>query len=68
MDETSYQQFLHSYKSVIVHVIEHGYSQDFEEGEYHEEIKSLWQEIYQICLNILSSSINLIYADTKEII
>ena len=43
MDETSYQQFLHSYKSVIVHVIEHGYSQDFEEGEYHEEIKSLWQ-------------------------
>jgi hypothetical protein len=31
-------------------------------------MKMLWQEIYQMCLNILSTSINLIYADTKEII
>jgi len=31
-------------------------------------MRSLWQEIYQICLNILSTSINLIYADNKQII
>lgn len=31
-------------------------------------MKSLWQEIYQMCLSILSTSINLIYADSKDII
>lgn len=31
-------------------------------------MRQLWQEIYKICLNILSSSINLIYANTKDII
>jgi len=31
-------------------------------------MKSLWNEIYQLCLNILSTSINLIYSDNKQII
>ncbi|CDW73494.1 UNKNOWN [Stylonychia lemnae] len=68
MDEETYQLFLSSYKSSIVRIIEDGYSQDFEEGENFNEMKSLWQEIYQLCLNILSTSINLIYADNKQII
>ena len=41
---------------------------DFEEGPVKSELESLWQEIYQLCLNILSTSINLIYADNKQII
>ena len=31
-------------------------------------MKFLWQEIYKLCLSILSTSINLIYSDNKEII
>ena len=68
MDEEAYHQFLGSYKTVIVKIIEEGYTQDFEEGEHESEMKSLWSEIYQMCLNILSSSINLIYSGNKEII
>jgi hypothetical protein len=68
MDEEAYQEFLASYKDCIVRIIEDGYSQDFEEGSLENEMKSLWQEIYQLCLNILSTSINLIYADNKQII
>jgi hypothetical protein len=51
-----------------VRIIESGYTQDFEEGEYKDEIKSLWEEIYQICLSILSTSINLIYSDIKDVV
>ena len=68
MDDQTYQKFLHSYKSCIVRVIENGYTQDFEEGENQEEMKTIWSEMYQICLSILSTSINLIYSDNKEII
>jgi hypothetical protein len=33
-----------------------------------EELKQLWREIYQMCLDILSSSINLIYSDIKDVV
>lgn len=68
MDEEAYQKFLASYKNCIVKIIETGYTADFEDGSHKDEMTALWQEIYQICLNILSSSINLIYSDNKEII
>lgn len=68
MDEDAYQRFLTSYKQCIVKIIESGYAQDFEEGPLEAEMKSLWHEIYQLCLNILSTSINLIYSDNKQII
>lgn len=68
MDDEAYQGFLKSYKDCIVRIIEEGYSQDFEEGDSTNEMKSLWKEIYQLCLNILSTSINLIYSDNKQII
>jgi hypothetical protein len=68
MDEEAYQLFLRSYKDCIVKIIEEGYTPDFEDGPVKGELESLWQEIYQLCLNILSTSINLIYADNKQII
>lgn len=64
MDEAAFQRFLAAYKQVIVRVIEGGVAQDFED----EEIRALWAEIYQMCLNILSTSINLIYSNTSEIV
>jgi hypothetical protein len=67
MDDTTYQSFLTAYRQCIVKIIENGYSQDFEEGEHRSEIEKLWQEIYQMCLNILSSSINLIYSNITDI-
>jgi hypothetical protein len=30
-------------------------------------LEKLWHEIYQMCLNILSSSINLIYSNITDI-
>jgi hypothetical protein len=68
MDDETYQKFLHAYRQCIVKIIEGGYTHDFEEGDHFKEIKSLWVEIYQMCLNILSTSINLIYSDIKEIV
>jgi hypothetical protein len=67
MDDETYQSFLKAYRECIVKIIENGYSQDFEEGESKDEIQKLWQEIYQMCLNILSSSINLIYANIPDV-
>jgi len=51
-----------------VKIIEQGYTHDFEEGDQSEEIKKLWGQIYHLCLEILSSSINLIYSDSKDIL
>jgi hypothetical protein len=31
-------------------------------------MRALWSEIYYMCLNILSTSINLIYSNTGEIV
>lgn len=45
-----------------------GITSDFEEGEHNEEIRALWSEIYKMCLNILSTSINLIYSNTTDIV
>jgi hypothetical protein len=65
MEEEAYENFLNTYKKTIVRLIENGYTHDFAEDEATEEMKSLWQEIYKLCLNILSTSINLIYSDNK---
>jgi hypothetical protein len=67
MDEETYQDFLRAYRDCIVKIIENGYSQDFEEGDDKQEIEKLWKEIYQMCLNILSSSINLIYSNITDV-
>lgn len=67
MDEETFSKFINAYRSCIVCIIEEGYTHDFEEGEHYIEIKKLWDEIYQMCLNILSTSINLIYSNVYEI-
>jgi len=56
-----------AYKECIVKIIESGYSHEFEDGEHKDEIVKLWEEINQMCLNILSSSINLIYSNNSDI-
>jgi hypothetical protein len=68
MDEVTYQKFLAAYRQCIVKIIEQGYVSDFEEGENADECKNLWVEISSMCFDILSSSINLIYSDIKDII
>ena len=68
MDEATFQKFLAAYKQCIVCIIEGGITQDFEAGETEPEMRALWSEIYQLCLNILSTSINLIYSNTGEIV
>lgn len=68
MDEATFQRFLAAYKKCIVCIIEGGIAQDFEDGETEPEMRALWAEIYQMCLSILSTSINLIYSNTGEIV
>jgi hypothetical protein len=68
MDEATYQNFLSAYRQCIVKIIEQGYVHDFEEGEHNDEFKKLWIEISSMCLDILSSSINLIYSDIKDVL
>ena len=68
MGEAQYKDFLDTYKKCVVHIIEQGYSHNFEKGDGEPEMISLWNEIYQLCLSILSISINLIYASSKEIL
>jgi hypothetical protein len=68
MDEPTYQKFLAAYRQCIVKIIEQGYAYDFEEGENTDECKNLWVQISSICLDIMSSSINLIYSDIRDVI
>ena len=67
MDEETYQNFLRAYRQCIVKIIENDYAHDFEDGLNRQELEKLWHEIYQMCLNILSSSINLIYSNITDI-
>lgn len=68
MDEEGYQMLLGAYRECIVRIIENGYLHEFEEGDISRELQGLWEEIYKMCLNILSSSINLIYSNTQDIV
>jgi hypothetical protein len=57
------------FQSTVRGLIENGYSQDFQ-GDSEEDIsemKELWKEIYAICLQILSNSMNLIYSGNSQI-
>ena len=57
------------FQSTVRGLIENGYSQDFQ-GDSEEDIsemKELWKEIYAICLQILSNSMNLIFSGNSEI-
>ncbi|CDW82480.1 hect e3 ubiquitin [Stylonychia lemnae] len=64
----SYKDFIDVYKLTVIRIIEKGYNAEFEECPAADEMKTLWQEIYQLCQSILSSSINLIYQDNSDLI
>ena len=64
----SYDDFMDAYKQSVVRIIEKGYLKEFEEGSHTLEMEQLWENIYQVCLQTLSSSINLIYANNNEIV
>jgi len=60
-NKNAYQEFLDSYKECVVKLIEKGYCQEFEAGDDEKEMRFLWEQIRQGCVNIMVSSINLIY-------
>lgn len=57
------------FQSTVRSVIENGYTQDFQGDSEADisEMKELWKEIYAICLQILSNSMNLIYSGNSQI-
>lgn len=65
----AYTDFLDAYRSSVVRIIEKGFTAEYEGDEATvEEMKKLWQQVYQLCLDILASSINMTYTDTKDIL
>jgi hypothetical protein len=50
-------------------IIENGFSSDFQatSEELANEMKQLWKDIYDLCFQILSDSMNLIYSGNSEI-
>ena len=52
------------FQSTVKSLIENGFSQEFQGGSDDDvnEMKELWKEIYAICLQILSNSMNLLYS------
>ena len=50
-------------------IIETGYTQDFHatSEESANEMRQLWKDIYDLCFQILSDSMNLIYSGNSEI-
>jgi hypothetical protein len=57
------------FQSTVKTIIENGYSQDFQatSEELSNEMKQLWKDIYDLCFQILSDSMNLIYSGNSEI-
>lgn len=68
LDKEGYQHFLDVYNNCIASMIEKGYTKDFETGNAEGELISIWQGIYKSCQDILADSMDLIYADTSEIL
>jgi len=48
--------------------LEKGYSKDFEEGSIKDEMISLWEQIHNTLLKILTSSINFIYSKDMDVV
>ena len=65
----TFQTFMQVFHSTVRSLIETGYSQDFDADKEDDlsEMKDLWKEIYAICLQILSNSMNLIYSGNSQI-
>ena len=69
-DPIAYHSFLQVFQSTVKTVIENGYSSDFQatsEDSAADEMRQLWKDIYALCFQILSDSMNLIYSGSSEI-
>jgi hypothetical protein len=57
------------FQSTVKTIIENGFSSDFQatSEELSNEMKQLWKDIYDLCFQILSDSMNLIYSGNSEI-
>jgi hypothetical protein len=61
----AYDSFLATYKECVVKVVETGYAENFEGDEsLTSEMKALWANIKQQCVNIMVISINLLYSNS----
>jgi len=57
-----------NYKTCIAKLVEEGYTDDFEEDECTQESKGIWISCEDICKEILSTSVNLIFATPLDIV
>jgi len=59
---------MENYKTCIAKLVEEGYSDDFAEDEKTQESKGIWITCESICKEILSTSVNLIFATPQDIV
>ena len=65
----AYDSFLATYKECVVKVVETGYAETFEGSEaLTSEMRALWTNIKQQCVNIMVISINLLYSNSDQIV
>ena len=70
LKDNNYKVFLETYKLVIVKLSETGFLQEFQDTDEGNlvEMQSLWEEIVKIGQKVMSNSMNMIYADIKDIL
>jgi len=68
MEDSEYEQFMKNYTQYIAKFIEQGYKKDFKDDDATQEAKGIWITCESICRDILSSSVNLIFASPQDIV
>jgi hypothetical protein len=63
LEEDSIKEFILAYQSSIMTLVENGFNKDIDKIFGH-----LWEEIHDSCVEIMSFSISLLYADSKAVI
>jgi hypothetical protein len=66
----AYQRFIETYKASVLNIIETGCSSlTFEGYEDAKDMEQFWKrDVYGLCLQILSSSMSLIYPDNSGMV
>jgi hypothetical protein len=63
LEEDSIKEFILTYQSSIMTLVENGLNKDID-----NICGNLWEEIHDLCVEIMSFSISLLYADSKAVI
>lgn len=63
LEEDSIKEFILTYQSSIMTLVENGLNKDID-----NICGNLWEEIHDSCVEIMSFSISLLYADSKAVI